>query len=63
MTNMETCLELTKDELNEILLGDNGTNIPLLQQRYLCLQQSAYVLLKKYKGNKLHIEKISKHFT
>jgi len=47
---MKCCLELTKKQLDEILLGDNGTTLPLLHERYLCLQQSADVLLKKYKG-------------
>lgn len=50
MTDMKTCLKLTRRQLDEILLGDNGTTLPLLQERYLCLQQSADVLLKKYKG-------------
>jgi len=50
MTDMKTCLELTRKQLDEILLGDDGTTLPLLQERYLCLQQSADVLLKKYKG-------------
>ena len=47
---MKTCLELTRKQLDEILLGDDGVTLPLLQERYLCLQQSADVLLKKYKG-------------
>uniref|UniRef100_A0A2S2NHL9 Queuosine 5'-phosphate N-glycosylase/hydrolase n=1 Tax=Schizaphis graminum TaxID=13262 RepID=A0A2S2NHL9_SCHGA len=51
MTDMNTCLELTRQQLDEILLGDDGATLPLLQERYLCLQQSADVLLKKYKGN------------
>jgi len=51
ITDMKCCLELTKKQLDEILLGDNGTTLPLLHERYLCLQQSADVLLKKYKGN------------
>lgn len=50
MTDMKTCLELTKKQLDEILLGDEGTTLPLLQERYFCLQQSASVLLNKYKG-------------
>lgn len=50
MTDMKTCLELTRNQLDEILLGDDGATLPLLQERYLCLQQSADVLLKKYKG-------------
>lgn len=50
MTDMNVCLELTRNQLDEILLGDDGTTLPLLQERYLCLQQSAEVLLKKYKG-------------
>lgn len=51
MTDMKTCLELTREQLDEILLGDDGTTLPLLQERYLCLQESASVLLKKYNGN------------
>jgi len=47
---METCSKLTRDQLDEILLGDDGTTLPLLQERYLCLQQSANNLLIKYKG-------------
>lgn len=47
---MQTCLDLTRAQLDEILLGDDGTTLPLLQERYLCLQQSAFVLLNKYKG-------------
>lgn len=50
MTDMKTCLDLTKTQLDEILLGDDGTTLPLLQERYLCVQQSASVLLHKYKG-------------
>lgn len=50
MTDMKTCLELTRKQLDEILLGDDGTTLPLLEERYLCLQQSACVVLKKYKG-------------
>lgn len=50
MTDMKTCLELTRKQLDEILLGDDGATLPLLQERYLCIQQSADVLLKKYKG-------------
>lgn len=50
MTDMNVCLELTRNQLDEILLGDDGTTLPLLQERYLCLQQSAEVLLNKYKG-------------
>jgi len=50
MTDMKTCLDLTRKQLDEILLGDDGSTLPLLQERYLCLQQSADILLKKYKG-------------
>lgn len=50
MTDMKTCLDLTKTQLDEIFLGDDGTTLPLLQQRYLCIQQSASVLLQKYRG-------------
>lgn len=50
MTDMNTCINLTKDQLDEILLGDDESTLPLLQERYLCLQQSADILLKKYKG-------------
>lgn len=50
MTDMKTCLNLTKLQLDEILKGDDGTTLPLLQERYLCVQQSASVLLHKYKG-------------
>jgi len=50
MTDMKTCLELTRKQLDEILLGDDGTTLPLLEERYLCLQQSACVLLQKYEG-------------
>lgn len=50
MTDMKTCSKLTRDQLDEILLGDDGTTLPLLQERYLCLQQSANNLLIKYKG-------------
>jgi len=47
---MKTCLQLTREQFNEILLGDDGTTLPLLEERYLCLQQSAYILLMKYEG-------------
>lgn len=50
MTDMKTCLELTRKQLDKILIGDDGTTLPLLQERYLCLQQSADILLKKYQG-------------
>lgn len=47
---METCLQLTKEQLYEILLGDNGTTLPLLEERFACLQESSNILLKKYNG-------------
>lgn len=50
MTDMKTCSKLTRDQFDEILLGDDGATLPLLQERYLCLQQSANNLLIKYKG-------------
>lgn len=56
---MKTCLELTREQLDEILLGDDGTSLPLLQERYLCLQQSADVLLQKYKGMFIIFELLS----
>lgn len=59
MTDMETCLKLTRKQLDEILIGDDGSALPLLQERYLCLQQSADVLLKKYKGVVLIINNLS----
>lgn len=55
MTDMNVCLELTRNQLDEILLGDDGITLPLLQERYLCLQQSAYILLKKFKGILLNL--------
>ncbi|XP_050428477.1 queuosine salvage protein isoform X2 [Adelges cooleyi] len=54
MTDMRTCLELSREQLDEILLGDDGSTLPLLQERYQCLQQSADILLKKYKGSFLN---------
>lgn len=48
---MKICKNLTKEQLDDILLGDNGTTLPLLEERFLCLQQAAEVLLKKYHGN------------
>ncbi|XP_050536222.1 queuosine salvage protein isoform X2 [Daktulosphaira vitifoliae] len=51
LTDMKICKNLTKEQFYEILLGDDGTTLPLLEERYLCLQQSAEVLLKKYNGD------------